>query len=103
MGCFKRRFQLIRTQLGRFSGGCGYSQIVSSLANIRSVYADNEKISTALKTYTFRLVSTTTEKVGWDFETSLPDSFGLCLSTQPAAQAINGKLHSTARKCLVIG
>jgi hypothetical protein len=45
-----------------------WSQIVSSLANIRSVFADNEKISTALKTYTFRLVSTTTEKVGWDFE-----------------------------------
>lgn len=45
-----------------------WSQIVSSLANIRSVFADNEKISTALKTYTFRLVSTTTEKFGWDFE-----------------------------------
>ena len=44
-----------------------WSQIVGSLANVRSVFTDNEMISTALKTYMLRLVSAATEKIGWDF------------------------------------
>lgn len=44
-----------------------WSQIVGSLANIRSVFADNEELFTALKTYTLRLVSAATEKIGWEF------------------------------------
>ena len=47
-----------------------WSQIVGSLANVRSVFADNETISTALKTYALKLVSSATEKIGWEFEPS---------------------------------
>lgn len=47
-----------------------WSQIVSSLTNIRSIFADNEIVSTGLKTFTLRLVTPATEKIGWDFAPS---------------------------------
>ena len=56
------------SQRFRLTWSSVWSQIVGSLANIRSVFADNEEISAALKTYTLRLVSAATEKIGWEFE-----------------------------------
>ncbi|KAI9795929.1 MAG: hypothetical protein M1833_006577 [Piccolia ochrophora] len=45
-----------------------WSQIVASLASLRSVFAENEKVAKGLKTFTLQLVSPITEKMGWDFD-----------------------------------
>lgn len=44
-----------------------WSQLIGSLTYIRSIFAENEKISEGLKTFTLRLVEAATEKIGWDF------------------------------------
>ena len=44
-----------------------WSQILSSFANIRSVFAENEKVSDALKSFTLKLIAPATEKQGWGF------------------------------------
>ena len=44
-----------------------WSQIISSLSNIRSVFADNEKLANGLMAFTLRLVTAATEEIGWDF------------------------------------
>ncbi|KAI9716983.1 MAG: hypothetical protein M1828_007497 [Chrysothrix sp. TS-e1954] len=44
-----------------------WSQITSSLGTVRSVFSDNEKISKGLKNFTLKLVTSATDKLGWDF------------------------------------
>ena len=47
-----------------------WSQIISSLENIRSVFADNKALATGLRVFTVRLVAPATEKIGWEFASS---------------------------------
>ncbi|KAL9104446.1 MAG: hypothetical protein Q9163_000598 [Psora crenata] len=44
-----------------------WSQILASLANIRSIFAANEAVSEGLKRFTLHLVSPATEKIGWQY------------------------------------
>lgn len=44
-----------------------WSQIVSSLTNVRSIFAENENASNGLKAFTLRLVAPATEKIGWKY------------------------------------
>ncbi|KAL9022116.1 MAG: hypothetical protein Q9185_000734 [Variospora sp. 1 TL-2023] len=44
-----------------------WAQVVSSLVNIRSIFAENEAVADGLKQFTFKLVSPATEKIGWEF------------------------------------
>lgn len=44
-----------------------WSQIVSSLAKVRSVFAENDTLLAGLKTFTLKLVESATEKIGWEF------------------------------------
>ncbi|KAH0378900.1 hypothetical protein KCU92_g8484, partial [Aureobasidium melanogenum] len=44
-----------------------WSEVLSSLGNIRSVFADDEQVSEGLRQYTLRLVSEATDEIGWDF------------------------------------
>ena len=44
-----------------------WSQIISSLSNVRSIFADNEKLANGLMEFTLRLVTPATEEIGWDF------------------------------------
>lgn len=41
--------------------------MVSSLSNVQSVFAENKAVADGLKEFTLKLVSPTTEKLGWDF------------------------------------
>ena len=47
-----------------------WSQIIASLGNIRSIFADNKCLATGLRVFTVRLVATATEKIGWEFAPS---------------------------------
>ena len=42
-------------------------QIIGTLTNIRSVFAENESVANGLKTFTSRLVEAANEKIGWEF------------------------------------
>lgn len=44
-----------------------WAQVVASLVNIRSIFAENEAVADGLKQFTFKLVSPATEKIGWEF------------------------------------
>lgn len=44
-----------------------WGQIVSSLGDVRSVFAANEKISAGLKSFVVKLTSPAAEKLGWEF------------------------------------
>jgi len=44
-----------------------WTQILLSLANVRSTFGTNEAVSTGLKKFTLKLVASAVEKVGWDF------------------------------------
>ncbi|KAL8717972.1 MAG: hypothetical protein Q9225_004846 [Loekoesia sp. 1 TL-2023] len=44
-----------------------WSQIIASLRNIRSVFAENQAVADGLKNFTLRLVSQATEIIGWEF------------------------------------
>lgn len=43
-----------------------WSQIISSLGNIRSIFTDNKTLATGLRVFTLRLVTPATEKIGWE-------------------------------------
>lgn len=45
-----------------------WSQIRSSLAKCRSVFASNQKVAEGLKRFSLKLVSPAAEKIGWEFE-----------------------------------
>jgi len=44
-----------------------WSEVLSSLGKIRSVFADDKEISEGLRKYTLKLVTAATDKVGWEF------------------------------------
>jgi hypothetical protein len=44
-----------------------WSQISSSLANLRSIFASNEAAAAGLKKFTLKLVSPSAERIGWEF------------------------------------
>ncbi|KAF2219338.1 peptidase family M1-domain-containing protein [Elsinoe ampelina] len=47
-----------------------WSEVLSALGNIRSIFADDEAISNGLRTFTLKLISPATEKIGWTFESN---------------------------------
>ena len=69
--------------------GLVWSQIISSLGEIRSVFSSDDDIASALKTFTLRLVSPGAEKIGW---VSRPDEDFL-------AGQLRAFLLSTAGAC----
>ncbi|KAI9846194.1 MAG: hypothetical protein M1837_004308 [Sclerophora amabilis] len=44
-----------------------WSQILSSLANIRSIFSDNSQIADGLKAFTLKLINSITAELGWEF------------------------------------
>lgn len=42
-----------------------WSQIISSLSSVRLVFAENKKVSDALKAFTLKLVTPAYERLGW--------------------------------------
>ena len=44
-----------------------WSQILKSLANVRSVFSEHKIIHQGLRSFTLRLISPATEKLGWEF------------------------------------
>ena len=47
-----------------------WSQVIASLGNIRSIFADNDAVAAGLKAFTLRLVGPAVEKIGWEFALS---------------------------------
>ncbi|KAL8640968.1 MAG: hypothetical protein Q9228_002172 [Teloschistes exilis] len=45
-----------------------WSQMMASLNNIRSIFAENNAVADGLKKFTLKLVSQATETIGWDFK-----------------------------------
>ena len=45
-----------------------WSQLITSLSNVRSIFASNQAISAGLKTFALRLVESATESIGWEFK-----------------------------------
>ncbi|KAI9792331.1 MAG: hypothetical protein M1816_002556 [Peltula sp. TS41687] len=45
-----------------------WQEALASLAKIRSIFADNEKVTKGLKKFTLDLVTPATEKIGWEFK-----------------------------------
>lgn len=45
-----------------------WSQISSSLAKCRAVFASNQKVSDGFKKFALNLVSPAAEKIGWEFK-----------------------------------
>ncbi|CAG8253359.1 unnamed protein product [Penicillium nalgiovense] len=45
-----------------------WSQVSASLANIRSVFSQNEKVAEGLKQFTLKLASPAAERIGWEFK-----------------------------------
>ncbi|BDD59143.1 hypothetical protein MAP00_004376 [Monascus purpureus] len=46
-----------------------WSQIASSVGHLRSVFSQNEPVTTGLKRFALKLVSPAVEKIGWEFNT----------------------------------
>lgn len=44
-----------------------WAQLVASLINIRSIFAENKAVADGLRQFTLKLVSSATEKIGWEF------------------------------------
>ncbi|KAI9815664.1 MAG: hypothetical protein M1827_002060 [Pycnora praestabilis] len=44
-----------------------WAQMLASVTNVRSIFADDEVIATALKKFTLSLVTSATDKMGWEF------------------------------------
>lgn len=45
-----------------------WSQILTNIGNVRSVFSADETVSEALRKYHLNLVTSATEKIGWDFK-----------------------------------
>ncbi len=43
-----------------------WSQVLSTLSNIRSIFAENEKVAVGLKHFVLKLVAPASQKVGWE-------------------------------------
>lgn len=44
-----------------------WSEVLSSLGSIRSIFSEDKAVSNGLREFTLRLVSKATDKIGWDF------------------------------------
>lgn len=44
-----------------------WSQVLKSLGNVRSIFAENDQVATGLKKFVFELVSPAADKIGWEF------------------------------------
>jgi hypothetical protein len=44
-----------------------WSQILASLADLRSIFADNEAVAAGLKNFTLQLIAPAVDKIGWKF------------------------------------
>lgn len=44
-----------------------WSQIAGSLATVRSVFVENEKVTKGLKAFSLHMYSQTAEKLGWKY------------------------------------
>lgn len=44
-----------------------WQQIISSLATVKSIFADDVAVSDGLKAFTIKLISTAVKKIGWEF------------------------------------
>jgi hypothetical protein len=44
-----------------------WAQILTSLGNIRSIFADNTVVAAGLKKFTLQLVGPAVEEIGWEF------------------------------------
>lgn len=56
--------------LEAFPGETNYlvwSEVLSSLGKVRSVFSSDKEVSEGLRKYTLKLVTAATEKIGWDF------------------------------------
>jgi hypothetical protein len=56
-----------------------WSQILSSLGTVKSVFSENTEISNALKKFTIKLITPAVEKIGWE---TLPDDDFLTTQTR---------------------
>ncbi|KAI9807547.1 MAG: hypothetical protein M1825_005487 [Sarcosagium campestre] len=45
-----------------------WSQVISSLVNLRSIFAQNEKVAAGLRQFSLKLVAPAAEKIGWEFK-----------------------------------
>ena len=45
-----------------------WSQVSASLANLRSVFSQDEKAAEGLKKFTLKLVTPAAERIGWEFK-----------------------------------
>ncbi|KAL8921139.1 MAG: hypothetical protein Q9208_005892 [Pyrenodesmia sp. 3 TL-2023] len=45
-----------------------WAQLIASLVNIRSIFAENEAVADGLKQFTLKLVSSATEQIGWEYK-----------------------------------
>lgn len=45
-----------------------WSQVLSTLGNIRSIFAENEKVAAGLKKFSLELVAPASQKIGWEFK-----------------------------------
>jgi aminopeptidase N len=54
-----------------------WSQVLTNIGNVRSVFSGAEDISSGLKAYSLKLITPAVEKVGWDFKAALILSAGL--------------------------
>ena len=46
-----------------------WSQVLKSLGNVRSVFAENDQVAAGLKRFVLELVSPAADKIGWEFAT----------------------------------
>lgn len=44
-----------------------WSQILSTLGNLRSIFAGNEEVAAGLKRFGLKLITPATQKIGWEF------------------------------------
>ncbi|KAH0542618.1 hypothetical protein FGG08_003026 [Glutinoglossum americanum] len=44
-----------------------WAQVITSLTNVRSIFAGNEEIAAGLRKFTLQLVTPAVEKIGWEF------------------------------------
>jgi len=47
-----------------------WSQIIISLANVKSIFADNKSLVSGLEAFALRLIAPATEMIGWDYGAS---------------------------------
>ncbi|KAF2718561.1 hypothetical protein K431DRAFT_305979 [Polychaeton citri CBS 116435] len=45
-----------------------WNEVLTSLGKIRSIFADDEQVAAGLRSFTLKLVTAATERVGWNFE-----------------------------------